>query len=242
MLWSSSGPYVWESWIIKKIECQIIDPFELPCWRRLLKVSWTARRLNESILRGINPENSLEGLMLKLKPQYFGHLMQTDDKPSKHVQKQRHYFANKGPSSQSCFLSSSHIWIWELNHKESWVPKNWSFWNVVLEKTLESPLACKEIKPGTPKGNQSWTYIGGIDAEAEASILGPPDVKNGLIAKYPDAGKDWRQEENWMTEDEMVGRHHWLDGHESEQALGVDDGLWSLVCYSPWGHKKSDMT
>ena len=111
VLWSSSGPYVWESWIIKKIECQIIDPFELPCWRRLLKVSWTARRLNESILRGINPENSLEGLMLKLKPQYFGHLMQTDDKPSKHVQKQRHYLANKGPSSQSCFLSSSHIWI-----------------------------------------------------------------------------------------------------------------------------------
>ena len=103
--------YGCESGTVKKAECQRIDAFELWCWRRLLKVSWTARRLTESILRGINPENSLEGLMLKLKPQYFGHLMQTDDKRSKHVQKQRHYFANKGPSSQGYGFSSGHVWM-----------------------------------------------------------------------------------------------------------------------------------
>ena len=117
VLWFSNGPYGCESWIIKKIECQTIDAFELPCWRRLLKVSWTARRLNQSILREINPENSLEGQMLKLKLQYFCHLRQTDDKSSEHIKKQRHYFANKGPSSQSYVLSIRHVWIWELNHK-----------------------------------------------------------------------------------------------------------------------------
>ena len=127
---------------------------------------------------------------------------------------QRHYFANKGPSSQSSGFSISHIWMWELDHKESWVPKNWYFWTVVLENTLESPLDCKEIQLVNPKGNQSWIFIGRTDAEAEAeaAILWPPDVKNWLTGKDPDAGKDWRQEEKGTTEDEMVGWHHWPSG------------------------------
>ena len=104
--------------------------------------------------------------------------------------------------------------MWELDHKESWIPKDWCFWTVALEKTLESPLGCKEIKPVPPKGNQSWIFIERTDTEAETPILWPPDVKNWLIWKDPDAGEDWRQEENRMTEDEMVGWHHWLNGHD----------------------------
>ena len=104
--------------------------------------------------------------------------------------------------------------MWELDYKESWAPKNWCFWTVVLEKTLESPLDCKEIQPVHPKGDQSWVFIGRTDVEAETPILWPPDVKNWLIGKDPDAGKDWRQEEKGMTEDEMVGWHHRLNGHE----------------------------
>ena len=107
------------------------------------------------------------------------------DQPRQHIKKQRHYFANKGPSSQSYGFSSGHVWMWELNYKKSWVPKNWCFWTVVLEKTLESPLDCKEIQPVLPKGNQSWIFIGRTDAEAETSILWPPDVKNQLIRKRP---------------------------------------------------------
>ena len=144
-------------------------------------------------------------------------------KPRQHIKKQRHYFANKGPSSQSYGFSSSHIWMWELDYKESWGTKNWCFLTVVLENTLESPLDFKEIKPVHPKGNQSWIFIGRTDAEAETPILWPPDVKNWLTGKDPDAGKDWRQEEKGMTEDEMVGWHHQLDGHEFEQSLGVCD-------------------
>ena len=132
--------------------------------------------------------------------------------------------------------------MWELNHKESWVPKNWCFWTVVLEKTLESPLDCKEIKQVNPKGNQSWIFIGRTDAEVEAPILWPPDAKSQLIRKDPDAGKDWRQEDKRATEDAMVGWHHQLNGHEFEQALGVGDGQGGLACYSPWGCKESDMT
>ena len=146
---------------------------------------------------------------------------------------QRHYFANKGPSHQGYGFSSSHVWMWELDHKESWA-LNWCFWTVVLKKTLESRLAYKEIKAVNPKGNQSWIFIGRTDAEAEVSILWPPDVKNWLIGEEPDAGKDWRQEKG-MTENEVVGWHHWLSGHEFEQALGVGDGQGSLVCYSPLG-------
>ena len=129
-----------------------------------------------------------------------------------------------------------------VGYKESWAPKNWCFWTVVLDKTLEIPLDCREIKPVSPKGNQSWIFIGRTDAEAEAPVLWPPDVKNWLLGKGPDAGKDWRQEEKGTTEDEMFGWHHWLNGHDFEQALEVGDGQGSLVCYSPCGHEKSDTT
>ena len=132
--------------------------------------------------------------------------------------------------------------MWELDYKESWVPKNWCFWTMVLEKTLESPLDYKEIQPVNPKGNQSWIFIGRTDAEAEAPILWPPDMKNWLTGKDPDAGKDWRWEEKGTTEDEMVGWHHWFDGHEFKQAPGVGDGQGSLACCSPWGFKESEMT
>ena len=126
------------------------------------------------------------------------------------------YFAKKGPSSQSYGFSSSHVWMRELDYKENWTPKNWCFWTVVLEKTLESPLDCKKIQPVHPKGNQPWIFTGRTDAEAEAPILWLPVVKNWLIWKDPDAGKDWRQEEKGMTEDEMVEWHHWLNRHEFE--------------------------
>ena len=132
--------------------------------------------------------------------------------------------------------------MWELDYKDSWVPKNWCFWTVVLEKTLESPLDCKEIQLVHPKGNQSWIVIGRTDAEAEIPILWPPDLKNWLIGKHPDAGKDWRWEEKGMTKDERVGWHHQLNGREFEQAPGVGDGQGRLVCCSPWGGKELDMT
>ena len=132
--------------------------------------------------------------------------------------------------------------MWELNHKESWALKNGCFWTVVLKKTLESPLDCKEIQPVHPKGNQSWIFIGRTDDEAGAPILWPPDVKSWLIGKDPDAGKDWRREEKGTTEDEMVGWHHWLEGDEFEQVPGVGDGQGSLVYCSSWGHKESDTT
>ena len=150
--------------------------------------------------------------------------------------------ADKRPSSRSYGSSSSHVWMWELDHKQGWAPKNWCFITVVLEKTLESPLDCREIKSVHPKGNQSWIFIGRTDAESEAPILWPPDAKNWLIGKDPDAEKDWRQEEKGTTEDEMVGWHHRLDGHEFEQASGVADGQGSLACCSPWGRKQLDMT
>ena len=131
--------------------------------------------------------------------------------------------------------------MWELDHKESWAPKNWCFWIAVFEKTFESPLNCKEINPVNPKGIQSWTLTGRTDAEAEPLTLWPP-FKCQLIGKDPDVGKEWRQEEKGMTEDEMVGCHHWLNGHEFKQAPGDDDGQGSLACCSPWDHKESDVT
>ena len=137
------------------------------------------------------------------------------DQPRQHIQKQRHYFANKGLSSQSYGFSRSHVWMWELDCEETWAPKNGCLWTVVLEKTLESPLDCKKIQPVHPKGNQSWIFIGRTDAEAETPILWPPDVKNWFIWKDPDAGKDWRWKEKGMTGDE-VGQHHPLNGHEFE--------------------------
>ena len=156
------------------------------------------------------------------------------DQPRQCIKKQRHHFANKGRSSQSYCFSSSHVWMWGLDHKEGWEPKNRCFWTVVLEKTLESPLDSKEIQPVSPKGNKFWIVIGRIDTEAEALILWPPDVKSWLIRKDPDAGKDWRQEEKGMTEDEMFGWHQRLNGHEFEQAPADGEGQGTLMCFSPW--------
>ena len=146
------------------------------------------------------------------------------------------------PSSQGYGFSSGHVWMWELDCKECWVLKNWCFWTVVLEKTLESPLDCKEIQPVYPKGDQSWVFIGRTDVEAEIPVLWPPDVKSWLIWKDPDAGKDWGQEEKGMTEDEMVEWHHRLNGHEFGWTLGVGDGQGGLECCSSWGSKKLDTT
>ena len=127
--------------------------------------------------------------------------------PRQHIKKQRHYFANRGPFSQGYGFSSSHVWMWELDCKESWALKNWCFWIVVLEKTLENPLGSKEIQPVHPTGNHSWISIWRTDAEAETPILWPPDAKNQLISKDPDAWKDWRWAEKGTTEDEVVGWH-----------------------------------
>ena len=141
------------------------------------------------------------------------------DKPRQCITKQRHHFVDKGLYSQSYGLYSSHVWMWELDshiNKEDWVLKNWCFWTVVLEKALESPLDCKEIKAVNPNGNQPWMFIGRTDAEAEATILWPSDMKNQLVGKDPDAGKHWRQEEREI-DNERVGWHQWLNGHECEQ-------------------------
>ena len=138
------------------------------------------------------------------------------DQHREHIKKQRHYFANKGLSSQGYGFPSSHVWIWELDYKESWAQKNWCFWTVVLEKILESPLDCKDIQPVHPKGDQSWVFIGRTDVEAETPIVWPPDVKNWLTGKDPDAGKGLRPGEKGTTEDEMVGWHHQLNGREFE--------------------------
>ena len=152
------------------------------------------------------------------------------DQPRQHIKKQR--------PTKVCLVKAMVFPVGVYGcEKESWVPKNWCFL-----KTLESSLDCKEIQPVSPKGSQSWIFIGRTDAEAEALILSLPDAKNWLIGKDPDAGKDWRQEEKGMTENEMVGWHHWLDGHGFGWTLGVGDGQGGLVCYSPWGRKESDMT
>ena len=134
------------------------------------------------------------------------------------------------------------VWMWELDYKESWAPKNWCFWIVVLEKTLESPLDCKEIQPVHPKGDQSWVFIGRSDVEAETPILWPPDTKSWLTGKDPDAGKHWGQEEKGTTEDEMVGWHHRLNGHGFGWTAGVGDGQGGLGCCDSWGRKESDTT
>ena len=138
------------------------------------------------------------------------------DQSRQSIKNQRHYFAKKGPSSQGYGFSSSHGWMWELDYKESWAPRNGCFWTAMLEKTLDSLLDSKEIQPVHPKGNQSLVFVGRTYAEAETPILWPPDSENWLIGKDPDAGKDWRREEKGMTEDEMVGWHPWFDRHEFE--------------------------
>ena len=154
----------------------------------------------------------------------------------------RHYFADKGPSSQSYGFSSSHVWMWELDHKESWALKNGYFWAVVLEKTLESLLDCKQIKPVNPKGNQSWIFTGKTDDEAEAPICWPPDVKSQLFGRDSDAGNDWRQEEKGMAEHEMFGWHHRLSGQEFEQTPGSREGQGGLACCSSWSLKEPHTT
>ena len=155
------------------------------------------------------------------------------DQPRQHIRKQRVDFANKGLFSQSYSFSSSQVWMWELSYEESWAPKNWCFWAVVLEKTLESPLDCKEIKPVNPKGNQSWIFTGGSDAEPETLILWPPDAKNWLTGKDLDTGKDWRQKEKRTIKDEMVGSHHQLvDMSLSKlQELVMDKEAWHAAVH-----------
>ena len=153
------------------------------------------------------------------------------DQPRQHIKKQRHYFVNKGPSSQGYGFSSGHVWMWELDNKESWVPKNWYFWTVVLKKTLESPLDCKEIQRVHLKGYQSWVFTGRTDAEAETLVLWPPD-----------AVKDWGQEEKGTIEDEMVAWHHWLNGYGFGRTPGVGDGQQGPECCSSWGSVQSNWT
>ena len=161
----------------------------------------------------------------------------SSDQPRQHIKKQRHYFANKGPSSQSYGFSSCHVWMWELDYKENWVPKNWYFWTVVLEKTLESPLDCKEIQQSILKEISPEYSLEGLMLKLKP-ILWPAHVKNRVIGKDTDAGKDWRCEEKGTTEDEMVEWHHWHDRHDFEQAPGVGDGQGSLGVLQSMGSQR----
>ena len=160
--------------------------------------------------------------------------------PYEPPKKQRHHFIDKGPYSHSYGFSSSHVWMWELEHKEGWTPKNWCFQTVLLQKTLESPLDCKEIKPVHPKGNESWIHIGRTDSGYEVPIVCSPVAKSWLIEKDPGAGKDWGQEEKRETEDKVIGWHHLLNGPKCEQTLGDSEGQGGLACCGPWSFKESD--
>ena len=162
------------------------------------------------------------------------------EQPRQHIKKQRHYFVNKDPSSQGYGFSCGHVWMWELDCEESWALKNWCFWTVVLEKTLESPLDCKKFQPVHSEGDEPWDFFGRNDAKAETPVLWPSHAKSWLIGKDSDAGGDWGQEEKGTTEDEMAGWHHQLDGRESERTPGVGDGQGGLACCSPWDCKESD--
>ena len=164
------------------------------------------------------------------------------DQPRQNIKKQKQYFVNKGLSSQGYGFSNGHVWMWELDYKESWALKNWCFWTVVLEKTLESPLDCKEIQPVIPKGDQFWVFIGRTDVEAETPIFWPPDAKSWLIWKDPDAGKDWKQEEKGTTEDEMAGWHHQLNAHKFGWTPAVGDEQGGLARCDSWGRKVLDTT
>ena len=164
------------------------------------------------------------------------------DKLRQHIKKQRHYFADKGTSSQSYGFPSSHVWMWELDHRMAEHHRIDAFKVWYWRRFLRVPWTKKEMKPVNPKGNQCWIFTGRTDTEAEAPILWPPDAKSRLIGKDPDAEKDWRQEEKGMAEDEMVGWHHWFNGHGFKQTLGDSEGQKSLVCCSPWGYKEWIMT
>ena len=164
------------------------------------------------------------------------------DQHRQHIEKQRHYFANKGPSCQGYGFSSSHVWMWELDHKESWASKNGCFWTVVLEKTLWESFGLQRDKTSQFWRKTVLNIIGRTDVEAETPILWPPDLKNWITGKDPNAGKDWGQEEKGTTEESKLRWNHWLDGHEFEQAPGVGDGQRSLACYRLWGWKVLDTT
>ena len=164
---------------------------------------------------------------------YLASWKESSDKPRQHIKKQRHLFSDKGLYGQSYSFSSSHVRMWELDHKEGWVLKNWCFWIVMLGKALESPLDSKEIKPVNLKGNQPWIFIGRTHAEAEVPTLWLLDVKSQLIGKDSDVGKYWGREEKKATEHEMVGWNYQLNGHESEQTLGDSEGQGSLAYFSP---------
>ena len=153
------------------------------------------------------------------------------DKTRQNIKKQRHYFANNGPFGQSCGFPSNHVCMLELDHKEGWVPKNWCFWTVVLEKTLESPLGCKEVQPVRPKGDQSWVFIGRTEVEDETPILWPPDVKNWSTGKDPDAGKGWRQEGKHVTEDEMASSTQWTWVWVKLQEIVKDREPWLVAIH-----------
>ena len=161
------------------------------------------------------------------------------DQPRQCIKMQRHYFANKSRSSQGYGFSSSHVWMWEVDSEENWAPENWYFWTVVL-KTLESPLDCKEIQPVHPKGDQSWVFMEGLMLKLKLQYFGHL-MQRADSWKDPDVGKDWGQEEKGTTEDEMVGWHHWLDGHGFGWTPGVGDGQGGQACCSSWGCKDSDM-
>ena len=158
------------------------------------------------------------------------------------LRKSKCYFPNKGPSSQGYGFSSSRVWMWEKDYEESWAPKNWCFWTVVLEKTLESPLDCNEIQTVHSKGDKPWDFFGRNDAKAETPVHWPPHAKSWLIGKDSDAGRDWGQKEKRTTEDEMAGWHHRLNGRAFEWTPGVGNGQGGLACCDSWGHKESDTT
>ena len=231
--------YGCESWIVKKAECRKIDAFELWCWRRLLRVPWTASRFNQSILKGISPGFWLEGLMLKLKLQYFGHLMRRVDSLQKTLMLGGIAGGGEGDGrGWDGWMASPTRWTWVWVNSRSWWwtgrpgvlrfigckesdTTEWVNWTELLEKNLKSPLNCKEIKPVNPKENQSWIFIGRTDAEANAPILRLPH-ENWLIGQDTAAQKDWKQEQKRMTEDEMIGLHHQLNGMNLSK-------LWDLV-------------
>ena len=197
------------------------------------RISWIGRKVYFSFFSNRSEQQLKANIVLYCYDQSY-------DQPRQHIKKQRHYSVNKGLSSQGYGFSSCHVWM--LDYKESWAQNNWCFWTVVLEKTLESPLDCKEIQQVNPKGNQSWIFIWRTNTEAETPIRWPPDAESWLIWKDPEAGKDWGLKEKETTENEMVRWHHQRNGHEFGRTPGVGDGQGSLACCGSWGRKESNTT